>query len=129
MRGPSKLRVPQVRVLCVLMPSDTSKPPSEWPFIGRVQMSVRAGYTAVSGTINRILHGIPEGSSSGDPHPGLLEQGLMEEKELDIDGLKEKNYRITPEGVKALEEYLAWNKLPEIKDKSTCINDRYRKQD
>jgi hypothetical protein len=121
------LRVPQARVLRVLMPADPSDHWIEWPVLTRAQLAVRAGYTGTSGSITRVLNGIHEcNRTSGDPHPGLLARGLIEEEPLDICGLIEMNYRITPAGIR---EYQAWvaagGRLPAVKDAALCVNDRY----
>jgi hypothetical protein len=125
-----KLRTPQARVLAALMPTYLDDPISEWPLLTRAALSLKAGYTAISGTTTRALNGIHEGSSSGDPHPGLLKLGLVEEQLVDVDGITETNYRITAAGVSIYQEYIRvkGGKLPELKDASTCINDRYKEQ-
>lgn len=125
------LRVPQARVLAALVPEDPTWPETDWPLLTRANLGVNAGYTAISGTVTRALNGIKPGSSSGDAHPGLLTLGYIQEIVLDVEGVQEVNYRATKIGVVA---YLAWttsngNKLPEVKDRVTCINDRYRKDD
>lgn len=122
------LRTPQARVLHVLMPARPEAPAIDWPLVTRAQLGVRAGYTAISGTVTRVLNGIRQGSSSGDPHPGLLARAMIVEVVLDIEGTKEVNYQITPLGIKAYQAYLASNggKLPAYRDASLCINDRYK---
>ncbi len=124
------LRTPQARILQALMPTDLSLPLSEWPLLTRVIMNVRAGYTATSGMVNRVLGGVPEGSSSGDPHKGILELEYVEKELVSIDGVIEINYRITAAGILAYKEYLAarGGKMPAYKDKSICVNDRYKEQ-
>lgn len=122
----SPLRTPQARVLKALVPDDSSWPVSEWPLVNRAQLGVRAGYTPISGTVTRALNGIRAGSSSGDPHPGLLERGLVEEVPLVIEGVSEVNYRATAAGVRAYQAYMrAHGTLPEQRDKKSCINNRY----
>ncbi len=117
------LRTPQARVLAALMPDDPTEPVSEWPLVNRAQLSVRAGYTAISGSVTRVLNGIPAGSSSGDPHPGLLVRGMVEEVALDVDGVREVNYRATPLGVRAYQSYLAARGgVPPLKDAGSCVN-------
>lgn len=114
------LRTPQARVLAALMPEYTDDPISEWPLVTRKQLALRAGYTAISGTVTRVLNGICAGSSSGDPHPGLLARGLVEQEVLNIEGVSETNYRATPLGVRA---YQAHNKkLPPVRDAVICVN-------
>ncbi len=123
------LRTPQARVLAALQPDYSDDPVSEWPLMTRAQLAVRAGYTAISGTVTRALNGIRAGSSSGDPHPGLLARSLVEEVVIDIDGRDEVNYRATAEGVKAYQEHITrlCSKLPEVKSRELCVNDRYKK--
>lgn len=123
------LRTPQARVLAALAPQEEGAPRVDWPVITRAQLGVRAGYTAISGTITRALNGIRAGSSSGDAHPGLLVRGFVEEVVLDIDGTREVNYRITPAGIRAYRAHVAEHgpSLPPQRDKAVCVNDRYRK--
>ena len=122
------LRTPQARVLAALMPEYPDDPVSEWPLVNRPQLGIRAGYTAISGTITRALNGIREGSSSGDAHPGLLARGLVEEVVLSIEGISETNYRATPTGVRAYREYAAKHgRPPAVRDPIACVNDRYKK--
>src|SRR5579863_7294957 len=125
--APSDLRVPQARVLQLLIPENVDSYWTEWPVVCRSELGVRAGYTGRSGSITRVMNGIREGSSSGDPHKGLLALGYVEEDVLDIEGTKEVNYRATLAGVRAYEAYLAacGGELPEVKDAATCTNDRY----
>lgn len=122
------LRTPQARVLAPLMPDHPDDGVWNWPTVTRAQLGVRAGYTAISGTVTRALNGIRPGSSSGDAHPGLLARGMVEEVILDVEGVKEVNYRATALGVRA---YLAHirkhGKLPQLRDRETCTNDRYKK--
>lgn len=127
--GAVKLRTPQARVLAALQPDDPSDPVSEWPLVTRAQLGVRAGYTAISGTVTRALNGIKPGSSSGDAHPGLLMLGMVEEVVLDVEGVTEVNYRATTEGVSAYRLHCATSgaSLPPLRDAATCTNDRYRR--
>ena len=123
-----RLRTPQARVLAALQPDAVSDPLIDWPLVTRAQLGVRAGYTAISGTVTRALNGIREGSSSGDPHPGLLALGLVEEIILDIEGVHEINYRATAAGVSAYRLYLLGSAgLPQVRSALICTNDRYRK--
>jgi hypothetical protein len=118
------LRTPQARILSALMPNNESDPVFYWPLITRAQLGVKAGYTAISGTVTRALNGIREGSSSGDPYPGVLTRGLVEEVKLDIEGTIEINYRITPAGIKAYQLHIAnhGSDLPPCRDKASCVN-------
>jgi hypothetical protein len=124
-----RLLTPQARVLEALKPRREDDPPDEWPLATRAQLGVRAGYTALSGTVTRAINGVRPGSSSGDPHPGLLARGMIEEVVLDIEGLLETNYRITPLGLLAYRAHLTsvGGKLPEPRDRAVSTNDRYKK--
>lgn len=123
-----QLRTPQARVLQALMPIDLTEPPHEWPILRRGEMAVRAGYTAISGTITRVLNGIKAGSSSGDPHQGLLELGYIDIIKIDVDGISEVYYRINPVGASVYINYTAINRqLPPLKDRTACTNIRYQK--
>lgn len=133
-RGPTPaagLRVPQARLLAALLPPYPDDPPEEWPLITRAVLAVRAGYTAISGSVTRALNGIREGSSSGDAHPGLRALGHVEVVEIDVDGLIEDNYRITPTGIAAIQAWLAANPdgLPDVRDADSATNHRYREAD
>lgn len=112
---PRRLRIPQARVLLALVPKSGSK---TLPVLPRVELAKSAGFSPTSGTINRALHGIPKGSSSGHPHKGLLALGLLEC--IDRNGIT--GYRITPSGLNAAGEYAD---LPKMRDKTICINSRY----
>ncbi len=127
-----RLLTPEARILQALMPEKGVLDPlyqDDWPTFTRAQLSVRAGYTAISGTTTRALNGVRANSSSGDPQLGLLKGKLVEEIVLDIEGLKETNYRITATGIKAYHAHVAIHgeKLPKLKDAKLCINDRYTK--
>jgi hypothetical protein len=128
-RDDLSLRTPQARVLAALAPDGDDAARVDWPVVTRAQLGVRAGYTAISGTITRALNGIRVGSSSGDAHPGLLVRGFVEEVVLDIDGTREVNYRITEVGIRAYRARVAERgpSLPPQRDKATCTNDRYRR--
>ncbi len=122
-----RLRVPQARVLRSLLPASANDPISEWPLLTRAAMAIRAGYTPASGSITRALIGIHEGSSSGDAHLGLLPLGYVTGIEINVDGIKEINYRITRDGIDALREYLlAGGTLPPLKDAVKHTNKRYK---
>lgn len=126
----SLIRTPQARVLAALVPEDPMGYVIDWPIWTRALLAVRAGYTAVSGTVTRALNGIRPGSSSGEPHAGLLDLGYIEEVVLDIDGVNEVNYRITAAGIRAYQEYVAAKgKLPELRDAASCTNHRYKAED
>ncbi len=123
------LRVPQARVLAALMPIDQSDPPSEWPLLTRTILGIRAGYTATSGMVNRVLGGIQHKCKSGEAHPGILELELIEKESVEVDGVTEMNYRITAAGIQAYRHHITtYGKLPEFREKSLCVNDRYKEQ-
>lgn len=118
------LRVPQARLLQALVPKDPTSYWTEWPLLSRAALGVRAGYTAVSGTVNRALRGIARTCSTGEAHLGLLGLGLVVEVEVDVDGLRELGYRATPLGVEAYRAYLAQRggALPGHRDKAISVN-------
>lgn len=117
------LRTPQVRVLAALMPEDPSARRFRWPLLTRAKLGVGAGYTAISGSVTRALDGIRPGSSSGAAHLGLLALGHVEVLILDIDGVKEINYRITASGIAAYRRWLAENGgIPPVRNAETCTN-------
>jgi hypothetical protein len=120
--NPPKLLVPQARVLSGLYDGS--------PFLTREKMSLRAGYTAISGTVTRALNGLREGSSSGAAHRGIIDLGYVRAVEIDVDGATELAYQITDAGRAALEKWLAdGNALPELRDKESATNKRYAKVD
>lgn len=112
---PHHLRTPQARVLSILVPKNGDE---QLPLLTRVELAERAGFSTTSGTINRVLHGVSENSSSGGPHKGLLDLQLLERV---VEGGINR-YRITPAGIKAIK---AHPELPEMRDKDICINNRY----
>ena len=119
-----ELRVPQARVLRALMPEHPDDHVLDWPVLNRAVLGVRAGYTAISGSITRALNGIRQGSSSGDPHLGLVALGLVEVREIDVDGVVEQSYRITTSGVQEFNKFMALNgnALPPLRDAALCVN-------
>lgn len=125
------LRVPQARLLQSLIPSDPNDSPSEWPIYTRMAMNIRAGYTAISGTSTRALNGIRHDTKSGPRHKGLVDLGYVKVIKLNIDGVTETNYQITPAGIKAFQEYITenGNSLPPLRDAALCTNDRYQKEE
>lgn len=129
-RPDQPLRTPQARVLAALQPEYPDDPVSEWPLITRAQLAVRAGYTAISGTLTRALNGQRPGGVN-EPHPGLLALGFIEEVVLDIEGRREVNYRSTAAGVRKYADHVAGSngRLPEVRDRTICINDRYKDKD
>ena len=99
MAEPTTLRVPQARVLKALLALGSGS-------LTRANLAEIAGFTRTSGTTSRALRGISKGSSSGTPHPGLLELGYVIRTDLDIDGLWEAHYKITDKGIEAVTVYL-----------------------
>lgn len=89
------LRTPHARVLLALMPKRPSDPVCEWPVFTRAQMRVACGFSPTN-SMNRILHGVKEGPHK---HLGLIGEGYLEEVPIDVDGLIEMNYRLTPKGL------------------------------
>lgn len=129
---PVSLKVPQARVLRALMPTYPDDPQSEWPMLTRAMLGVRAGYTPISGSITRALSGIKAtNKTSGEPHPGVIELGLVVVIELDVEGRKEDNYQITPEGVRAFQHFMevGGGKLPPLRSREACINRRYKESE
>ncbi len=120
------IRVPQARVLNALLPNNPSLPISEWPILTRKLLNVAVGYSPISTGVTRPLYGIPENSTSGHPHPGLLALGLVEVVKVNIQGVIEDNYRITKLGIQALAKFFVeGGKLPTKKDRATNTNKRY----
>ncbi len=129
-----KLRVPQARILQALLPVSEDDCVEEWPLLVRAVMARRAGYSPISGSVTRALMGVKEGSSSmksGKGMKGLMALGLIETVELDIMGVKETNYRITPLGVKAYEQFVrSGAKIKPVSgDASAHTNKRYVKSE
>ena len=117
------LKVPQVRVLMVLLP-DGDEPPLGT--IHRFHLAEMAGFIPTTGTINRVLNGIvTQNCTSGAAHPGLLALGLVEKVVVDLDGMASDSYRITRAGIKAVREWLLVNKVPPKRDEKSCVNRRY----
>lgn len=116
---PISLKVPQVRALLALR---------DGSLLTRDKLKERTGVTPASGTITRVMNGIREGSSSGAPHPGLLELGLVLAFPIDVDGLEETVHEITDEGKAALDRWLEENELPERRSIEASTNLRYGKK-
>lgn len=120
------LKIPQARVLKALLPINPKADHHDWPLYNRVTLAEYAGFNPTTGTINRVLNGVPEGSSSGASHPGLLERGLLTSLSVNSDGVAQAHYRITPLGIEAIIVFLATNTIPDTRDKTSCVNDRYQ---
>jgi hypothetical protein len=96
------------------------------PTLTRIELAKAAGFKAGTGTINRVLHGIPKGSSSGKPHKGIIDLKLVALIVVTVDGVAVTQYHLTPDGTKALKAFEAENDKPgKVKKASTCTNDRY----
>jgi hypothetical protein len=110
------LRLPQLKVLAALGSSS----------LRREDLAAKAKFRPKTGTINAALHGVKEGSSTGSPRPGLLEMGMVDRIELDIDGLVELRYVATDKGKAALARWLdEHGPLPVGRDKDASVNRRY----
>ncbi len=124
------LRVPEARVLAALVPPDPAHPRFLWPLLTRAVLVQYAGFTPRSGVINQVLHGV--GRVTRDrprTYPGLLARGLLEIVEVDVDGLREANYRVTLAGVSAYQQYVTAHGVPgQKRDIRTCTNKRYMKE-
>lgn len=124
----SKLLLAQVRLLRALLPDDPNDPPTEWPLLTRACLNQRAGFTEKSGSITKAINGGKGGSKSNTLWPGLLELGLVSRVMVDIDGVMEDNYQITPNGIIA---HNAWaEEHGELRAKriaASCVNKRYKK--
>jgi len=120
------IRVPEARVLSVLVPSDRK---GYWPVLPRQVLAAEAGFVPTTGTINRVLNGVPAGSSSGPASPGLLKLGLVSKVVIDLDGETQDCYKATPRGAAALDAFLAarGGAMPPVRDRSSSTNKRYDK--
>lgn len=123
------LRVPQARVLQALMPADPDTYWTEWPSIDAHYLALALGTSTKSDLVRRALRGLPPGSSSGDAHDGLLAKGYAEAILLDVDGVRETQYRITHAGILALREYLKRHQIPKMRSTASCVNKRYKKME
>lgn len=113
------ITIPMARVLKALASKNGS-------VMSRVKLAKAAGFSPISGTINRALHGY-KGSKDARGYPGLIDSGLVNKIPLDIDGATEINYEITKVGQKALKGYLDQHgKLAKMRDADTCTNSRYK---
>lgn len=119
-----KLRVPQARILKALLPKAGQR---TVPAFSRTDLAKKAGLSPLSGTVNRALNGIPEGSSSGDAHKGLVDLGYLKRIVIKDDSVDEICYEITKSGIKAIQAYLEDHagRLSKTRDKEVCINHRY----
>lgn len=124
------LRLPQYRVLKALQPKN-----GKFPSLNRITLSQRAGFSKISGTVNRALHGIKKGADSanyGDVHKGLLDLGYVRTVTHDVDNVKETAYQATASGVKAAARFVkeraaVGRKVGTVRDAKTSTNARYTK--
>ena len=114
-----KLRTPEARVLAELL---------NGACLTRTKLNQRIGFSELSGTVNFALNGMKIGPSSSKHYPGLLALKLVTRTELDIDGLKEWVYEITPLGREALQSYLdkRGGEMPPMRSKEDSTNSRYK---
>lgn len=92
--------------------------------IARTLLADAAGFSRLSGSVTRALHGLREGSSSGAAHPGLITLGLVVVEQLDLDGVKEETVVVTELG-KRVAAALGDAPLPKPRDKAASVNRRY----
>ena len=123
---PASMRTAHARVLAVLVPAYPDDPVHEW--VSRTVQGIARtiGVSDKSDYVRRALRGLPEGSSSGYAHDGLLSKKYVESFEVDVEGTTETYYRITSAGMRAMSEYLADGPLPSIKSADLCTNLKYR---
>lgn len=115
MAPPIKILTHQLRVLRALATGDA---------LNRPKLCQAAGFSPTSGTITNALNGIRPGSSTGSPRLGLVQMGLVERLELDIDGAMEVAFVITAAGRQALAD--RGEELPPLRDKDLSTNNRYK---
>lgn len=95
--------------------------------MNRLTLCDRAGFSRESGSTTRALNGIArDGTKMGSKHLGAIAMGYVEEVVLDLDGVKEVNYRITELGAEVFLHYLEVAGLPPIRRQSDCVNNRYK---
>lgn len=139
---PGKLKMVYARVLKLLMPKRPYWDKEEkcwkgtligvydWPILTRIQIAIRVGWSPISGTLPKALNGIGKDSKSPDAkHPGLIGSGYVEMIELDIDGLMEVNYRITPLGIQVWQNFVTargTDELPPLRDPAKCTKSELR---
>ncbi len=135
-----KLRMPQVRVLSILYPKDRTRHWIDWPFMRTAEIARIMGTSEVSETMRRAMRGLPESRrlridadgkrrGSGTPHLGLVDKKYVTESLLDICGVSEIRYRITQDGIDALDDYLKnGGKIPALRPRESSVNDRYKEK-
>ena len=116
------LRIPQIRVLIALKGTDEN---GIVKALSRIKICEECGFTLTSGTVTRVMRGLPGGTSSGPAFLGLLELGLVNVVLIDVDGITEQCYQITLLGRRVIECYS--ENLPAMRSREASTNDRYRK--
>jgi hypothetical protein len=118
-RKPPHMSLTEARVLAAL-----SRVRPRQASMSRSTLARACGYSSRSGTVNRALYGVPPGSSSGKPRPGLLNLGYV--TALRPKGMPHDDFEICPAGQAALDAYLAdHGPLPTATDQSSKTNKRY----
>lgn len=117
------LSATQASVLKALVPDDTTVPVWDWPMWNRAELGRRAGFTAVSGSLSRVLKGISaDNFTSGKPHPGLLARGFIKEVPVELESKVEVNYQATEAGARAYQAYVASGRKHIPRDKASSVN-------
>ena len=117
----ANLRVPQIRALLVLRGEGRGIPLA----LSRAKLQERCGFTPTSGTVTRVMRGLPGGTSSGPACPGLIELGLVRVLNLEVDGVTEQCYQITPMGQGVIDCHTG--DLPPLRSVNGSTNSRYKK--
>ena len=93
--------------------------------LSRARLNERCGFTSLSGTVTRVMRGLPGGTSSGAAMKGLIELGMVDVVQVDVDGVEEQCYRVTQLGRKVMGCYAG--KLPPLRSREVSTNNRYKK--
>jgi hypothetical protein len=111
----------EARVLAVLADAET-----RGAYLTSDKIASAADYSS-AGTVGHALYGInPHGRSTGKYRPGLVKLRYATKEVLDIEGLPETTFGITPLGKEALAERLKKGPLPAPKkDRHKYTNKRY----
>lgn len=121
-----RLPVPHVRILRALKRAKGRA-------LTRGEVNERAGFSPLSGTINRAMGGVAkdsQGAKSGSARPqkGLIDLGLVKKRKRidETAGINEWVYELTAAGEKALDDFEGT--VGEVRDKKLSTNQRYVKQ-
>lgn len=110
----------QLRILKVLADSGG--------ILTRLKIQKRVGFSTLSATVTNTMNGVAVGSTHCKRGKvGLLALGLVEKIQVEVVGVLEEGYRITPLGKQALEECGGGNDLPPLKDRTLCTNSNKKK--